>query len=222
MLRRRFTQLLTGSVAVAFGSGLAACTYPEYYPQDLNYGYYYYPNVNVYFHIDTGYFYYRTGSAWHRSRSLPRHIHLDRRHRRRLSIREPRPYDRNREHRRRYDRDGDGRDTRRGEPRARPRVGEPSPEPTPRRRIPDKPRPEPRRPSEWIKPRRDQAGPGEPKRREVRPEGMDGRQNAPIRPDPPAKERQREAEERVRRRDRQERESIRGERRRRPRWLEQD
>lgn len=222
MHRRRFVQLLTGSAVVALGSGLAACSYPEYYPRRPHYGYYYYPNVNVYFHIHTGHYYYRTGSAWHRSRSLPRHIKLDRHRRRHIYIREPRPYDRNREHRREYDRHGDGRDTRRDGPRARPRIGEPSPEQTLRRRIPNEPHPDRRRQSERIEPRRDQAGPGELKRREVRPDDRGDRRSAPIQPDRRATEREREAEDRVRRWDREERETIEGVHRRRRRWLEQD
>ena len=113
MHRRQFIRLLSGSAAVALGFGLAGCTYDGDYPTRRrisypapDYGYYYYPDVNVYFHIITGFYYYHHGSVWHRSRRLPRHFHLNRHHRRRLYIREPRPYDRNREHRRelqRYD-----------------------------------------------------------------------------------------------------------------------
>ena len=124
MHRRQFIRLLSGSAAVALGFGLAGCTYDGDYPTRRSssypapdYGYYYYPDVNVwistsdelvdfdvYFHIITGFYYYYHGSAWHRSRRLPRHFHLNHHHRRRLYIREPRPYDRNREHRREYGR----------------------------------------------------------------------------------------------------------------------
>ena len=111
MLRRQFIWLLSGKAAVVLGFGLAGCTYPgDYAPATIYpypgpyYDYYYYPGVNVYFHIHTGFYYYHHGGAWHHSRSLPGHIHLNRSHRRRIHIRERRPYDRNREHRRQHER----------------------------------------------------------------------------------------------------------------------
>ncbi len=123
MHRRQFLRLLSGKAAVALGFGLAGCTDYGDYPSrrvsphpDSYYEYYYYPDVNVYFHIHTGFYYYHHGGVWHRSRRLPSHFRLKRHHRRRLYIRGPRPHDRNREHRREYDRRGDRRGARRDDP----------------------------------------------------------------------------------------------------------
>jgi hypothetical protein len=115
MQRRRFIRLLSGGAVVALDFGLAGCYSPGHYPRRPNYGYYYYPGVNVYFHIYTGYYFYRVDGAWRRARSLPSHIYLSRRDRRQIYIREPRPYDRNLEHHREYNRPGD-RDSRRIRP----------------------------------------------------------------------------------------------------------
>lgn len=122
MERRRLIGFLGGAVAITLIPGLSACTYtprygapaPQPYPP-YYYDYYYYPHVGVYFHIYTGYYYYRDGHAWRRTRKLPRHFYLDNRHRRKIVIRDENPYTRHPEHRReyppprddRYDRDRD-------------------------------------------------------------------------------------------------------------------
>ena len=221
MLRRQFIRLLSGKAAVALAFSLAGCTYygddpPRRifpYP-DPNYEYYYYSDINVYFHIHTGFYYHYHGGVWHRSRRLPRHLHLKRRHRRRLYIREPSPYDRNREHRRRYQRPRDGPGDGRGARRDGETHGERVPEHRPRRRLPDDRRGEERLPRTRVEPRRDQDGPRHPAP-DVEPR---------VRRRSERRERVREGEsaERLRRWDREERETIEGVRRRRRRWLEQD
>lgn len=119
MQRRQFFRILTGSAAVAIGFGASGCVYyPEgpvaaYDGPDRRYDYYYYPGANVYFHFLSGLYYYHHLGRWHSARRLPRHIRVNRRHRRRLSIRGERPYRRNRQHRRRYSARSDGRRQRR-------------------------------------------------------------------------------------------------------------
>jgi len=71
--------------------------YPPYY-----YDYYYYPYADVYFHIYTGWYYYRDRGRWVHARRLPSHIHLDGRQRFLLKIPEKEPWRRNEEHRRTY------------------------------------------------------------------------------------------------------------------------
>jgi len=213
MHRRQFIRLLSTKAAISLGFGLVGCVYYEDYPQEQIYSYpssyydyYYYPDVNVYFHIHTGYFYHQDGGAWRRSRSLPRHIHLSRRHRRRVSIRGQRPYDRNREHRRRYPRsDGDRRTRRGGETPEGRRV----PEVEPRR---DDGRREEGRPRTRVEPRSGQDGPRPLAPREERREAQRGESGVGTgrRTRPERRERAREAEEakRLRQQDRQEREAI--------------
>ena len=53
----------------------------------------------MYFQIYTGEYYFRAGSAWHRSRVLPTTIYLDPRDRHELHIRDDKPYVRDREYR---------------------------------------------------------------------------------------------------------------------------
>lgn len=93
----------------------------EYRPVFTDYDYYFYPNVAVYLHIRTGYYFYEEHGRWVRVRQLPPHIRLDVRHRRHMIIRDPYPYIRYTEHARVYggrdddhdrDRDRDRRDDR--------------------------------------------------------------------------------------------------------------
>jgi len=109
MHRRSFLKAMAGSSVILAGAGLTGCVVqskpqPSRRPvyDDANYDYYYYPDVNVYFHISTGYYYYWDRKVWVRARRLPRHYHLNHRYRRRLLIRDRHPYERNREHRREY------------------------------------------------------------------------------------------------------------------------
>ncbi len=66
------------------------------------YDYYYYPDVSVYFHISSGYYYYRDGANWVRVRTLPAHFYLNDRNRVRLAIKSNKPYRYYKEHRTRY------------------------------------------------------------------------------------------------------------------------
>lgn len=156
MHRRRFLTHLAGLAAL--GSGLTACTYPDYYPESGVYGYpysyydyYYYPDANVYFHLYSGDYYYRHGGNWFRSRYLPAYIHLNPAYRRRLRIRERQPYERNHEHRGERGRRHDPEPSREPEPepagdahrRSRPQEGGQDTGPRPERRA--RPEPQPRR-----------------------------------------------------------------------------
>ena len=76
---------------------LTACTYygePYYHDHEPvhYYEYYYYPSVGVYFHVYSGYYYYRRGSAWVRVKVLPSHIHLHKYDRRIIRSKDYRPY----------------------------------------------------------------------------------------------------------------------------------
>jgi hypothetical protein len=116
MKRRRLIECLGGAVAITLIPGLSACTYtpgyvapvPQPYPP-YYYDYYYYPHVGVYFHIYTGYYYYRDGHAWRRTRKLPKHFYLDQRHRRKIIVPDEKPYTRYPKHRREYPPPRDGR-----------------------------------------------------------------------------------------------------------------
>lgn len=110
------TRGLVAILAATTFSGLVGCTVvvrdqgpPSHAPawgyedsDDYYDDYYYYPSAQVYFHIYTGYYYYRSGHRWIRTRVLPRHIHLHSRDRYRLRTRDREPYRHNEEHRRRY------------------------------------------------------------------------------------------------------------------------
>lgn len=107
MERRKLIGLLGGACVAAISPGLAGCYGPAPYgPPDpwppQYYDYYYYPHVDVYFHIYTGWYYYRSGSVWWRVRRLPPHIHLDHRYRRPIVIRDDLPYRRHPQHRKTY------------------------------------------------------------------------------------------------------------------------
>lgn len=103
MRRRTILRLLSGAAAALMAPGLASCVYTEAgYYGGYGYEYYYYPDVNVYFHVQSGYYYYPYGSKWRRARVLPGHIHLDRHQRQRIYAPDRHPYDRNQEHRRNY------------------------------------------------------------------------------------------------------------------------
>ena len=118
-------------------AGLSGCTIVEprdhpgydrspYYesrPLYSQYEYDFYPRVAVYFHLSTGYYFYEEHGRWIRVRQLPPHIHLDIRHRKHLSIRDPFPYIRYSEHARLYggrDEDRDRDDSRRHERDTKP------------------------------------------------------------------------------------------------------
>jgi len=66
------------------------------------YDYYYYPNLSVYFHISSGYYYYREGTNWRRVRTLPSRYSLDSRNRVQVVIKSGKPYVKHDTHRTRY------------------------------------------------------------------------------------------------------------------------
>ena len=93
--------------------GISACAYEPYYtgPAPRTYGtyyypydydYYYYPYARVYFQYSTGYYYYRDGNRWERSRSLPPRYHLDPRTRVNIRVKDPKPYIHDGDHYRKY------------------------------------------------------------------------------------------------------------------------
>lgn len=93
-------------------TSLAACHHAGYYGDHYDYSYYdrhydyddyfYYPNIAVYFRIHSGYYFYRHDGHWKRSRHLPKHIYLDHRVRRHLTIRDKKPHHKHHEHHNKY------------------------------------------------------------------------------------------------------------------------
>ena len=94
--------------------GVTGCAYDPYYshasgvysydatPAVVYHDYYYYPGVQVYWHVSSGYYWYYSGSHWTHSRHLPDHIHLHRHERVRLRAPQARPYLKHHEHSRAY------------------------------------------------------------------------------------------------------------------------
>jgi len=66
------------------------------------YRYHYYPSSQVYFHITSGNYYYRDGTKWVRTRTLPSRHHLDSHDRVPLWIDSEKPHVKHKEHRERY------------------------------------------------------------------------------------------------------------------------
>ena len=108
MDKRRFLKLALGVGAAGLTMGLGGCVVPAPLPPGAGpvrpYDYYYYPDVNVYFAIASGFYYYPYRGRWFRRRRLPRHIVLTPRYRRPIFVGHPRPYRLNRRHLRRYGR----------------------------------------------------------------------------------------------------------------------
>lgn len=109
MTAMKFIKLLTGILTFILIVGLGACVYDPHYegPSAHTHSphfndYYYYPNVDVYFDLFFGYYYYRPGKSWVRVRVLPKHIYLDRRHRIPLHMEHKTPYVKHPEHRKKY------------------------------------------------------------------------------------------------------------------------
>ncbi len=97
--------LLTGTTLVAMtGCSDGYRVRPEPYRTVYYspYDYYYYPNVSVYFHVSSGYYYYRDGINWLRVRTLPARFYLNDRDRVRIVINSSKPYNQYREHRVQY------------------------------------------------------------------------------------------------------------------------
>lgn len=98
-----------GVLVIAAMVGLQACTYVEgpvrpvtqVHPADY-YDYYYYPDVDVYYHLYLGHYYYRAGRNWVKVRVLPRHIYLDHHYRIPVHVTYEAPYAKHAEHREKY------------------------------------------------------------------------------------------------------------------------
>lgn len=108
-------QFIKAPVALFLGltALLSACAYDAYYPGPYSsppaahhpvhyYDYHYYPGAGVYFHLYSGYYYYRSGGAWVRFSILPPLIHIDSRDRIQLRIWSDKPYTHYRTHSERY------------------------------------------------------------------------------------------------------------------------
>ena len=98
------------SVFVSLSVLLTGCVYDPYYygpPSHSHYSpyyydYYYYPSVQVYFHFTTGFYYYRDGGLWRKTRSLPRHISINARDRVRIKVESEKPYSKFPQHNLKY------------------------------------------------------------------------------------------------------------------------
>ena len=99
---RRHILLLVSTVLFVFGT--MACQHVTRYddPGDYRFDYHYYPDVGVYYHLHSGRYYYRDGGTWVAIHRLPERIYLDHRVRRKLVIREAKPYYRYAFHKERY------------------------------------------------------------------------------------------------------------------------
>lgn len=124
MVERSRIKLLIGAPASVILPSLPGCPWQGYeglpprgYPSSY-YDYWYYPDQSVYFHVYTGWHYYRDHGRWWRARRLPPHIRLNRRRRRFLILRDGKPWQRHDEHYRR-----------------------PTPSPRPRSRLRPEPKP---------------------------------------------------------------------------------
>ena len=69
-----------------------------YYP----YGYYYYPNVSVYFQYSTGFYFYLSNNVWIRTKVLPPYIRLSPSQRIHLDIKSSKPYLYHKQHTEQY------------------------------------------------------------------------------------------------------------------------
>jgi hypothetical protein len=108
----RISRNIKGLLVIIMGMAITGCTVVVRHPQPPALGYhsqydyyddyYYYPSARVYFHIYTGYYYYRAGNRWVRSRVLPRYIRLHSRDRHRLRIKDRHPYLRDYEYQKKY------------------------------------------------------------------------------------------------------------------------
>ena len=107
MIERTRVRLLAAVLASLAPMALPGCVGPAYvaaprrYPP-YYYDYYYYPDVGVYFHLYSGWYYYRDHGRWLRVRRLPPHIHLHPQQRYVLRGPEKEPWRHYEEHRRKY------------------------------------------------------------------------------------------------------------------------
>lgn len=101
MNKRDFLRLAWAGGMTACAGVLASCVEPVPRRTVSAYDYYYYPDVDVYYWLDGGYYYYRTDRGWLRTRVLPPYIILNPQYRRPLLIRQPDPWRWNHRHRER-------------------------------------------------------------------------------------------------------------------------
>lgn len=108
LTRAAITILVTAIAALTAG-----CAYDVYRPGPYGrsvvtyrpaytYDYHYYPSARVYFHLYSGYYYYRPYNTWLRVRRLPPHIYLGPGERVHLRIQSAPPYLRHDIHRKRF------------------------------------------------------------------------------------------------------------------------
>lgn len=93
--------LASGCAYDTYRPGSYARTSVHYRPA-YNYDYHYYPSARAYFHISSGYYYYRPYNTWLRVRTLPPNIYLGPRERVHLRIWSTAPYRYHDIHRQRY------------------------------------------------------------------------------------------------------------------------
>lgn len=101
-----------GLLALLLAGGLSGCYAEPYRPapprayvpayQWYPYDYFYYPSVGVYFHIHTGYYWYRDHDHWVRVKRLPPHIVVLARDRQRIRIDHGEPWRYHERHVERY------------------------------------------------------------------------------------------------------------------------
>jgi len=98
--RSRAAMAALFAAVMTLASGCAYDTYRPgpyarssvYYRPAYLYDYHYYPSTRVYFHVYSGYYYYRPYNTWLRVRKLPPHIYLGPGDRIHLRIRVAKPY----------------------------------------------------------------------------------------------------------------------------------
>jgi hypothetical protein len=109
-IRSRAAIAAAAAVALTVLSGCAYDVYhtssyartPAHYRPVYNYDYHYYPNTRVYFHLSSGYYYYRPYNTWLRVRTLPPNIYLAPQERVQIRVWTARPYVHHDIHRQRY------------------------------------------------------------------------------------------------------------------------
>jgi hypothetical protein len=97
-----------GLLALAVGAGVAGCYAEPYRPAPVYhdhwypYDYFYYPSVGVYFHIHSGYYWYRDHGHWVRVKRLPPHVVILSRDRHRIRVDHGEPWRYHQRHVERY------------------------------------------------------------------------------------------------------------------------
>lgn len=91
-------------LSVILGLGLNACVHrgPPLPHAPLLHDFYFYPGVGVYYHIDSGYYYYLDGTVWVKVKVLPPRIRIGPRNRVHLRHKTLTPYKKHSKHRKKY------------------------------------------------------------------------------------------------------------------------